>query len=397
MFGTSPFDTLLTVAVAEPCAKRTKLLDQRLRIDAGSRVVRRLVVLVDSSAGLANIATTALFVADLIKTITQFLNCIFAESPLTEVAIVTLQAGKAFLENGFSPSMDAHRRALQKEFLAEGALSLCRGLSLALDLFREALASKSMDVVFLNFSNNTVDSTDVFTLAADMVRDGVRLNAVSMACGMHVLDTVTQMTGGTHRIIRRGAFAELYDLLMSFYCTGDAGSTGGAGPRDAAFQVPHDLVAVGFPAQKSLASKATVSHLDSVCFCHGRYNDVYYECPGCKAISCEPRKCQCCGLQLAIYAHLAQSANQYKSPWEPAPCALPPSGSPTPVKAEGTGSPPPPSAAVRCSMCASHLLSGQRAKASATYACADCQKIFCSSCKDFARICLRACPFCGTK
>lgn len=190
---------------AEASAKAKRAAKQRSRANAAGDarlvlsnsylvprqgLIRRIVLLLDSSK-------TSRFPSPELNsayagTLYRFVQGLFAESPLSELALITLQDGKAYVENGFSNSIFIFREIIQNMFVPSGTMSLQAGLSISHELFRQLSPQMTKEVIFINFSSSTIDAGNLEDAVERLRLDDAIFHAVCMGACISVLKNISR-------------------------------------------------------------------------------------------------------------------------------------------------------------------------------------------------------------
>jgi len=298
-------------------------------------LIRRIILLLDSSyaSRFPSPETNSAYAGALYR----FVQGLFAESPLCELALITLQDGKAYVENGFSNSIFIFREVIQNKFVPSGTMSLQAGLSISHELFRQLNPQVTKEVIFINFSNSTVDAGNLEETVEKLRLDDAIFHAVCMGACISVLKNITKnCRDGNFEILDSGDMEGLEQFLgkickpPSFLdhrvpsehrdryvanvpeaegdpdanSEADIGTSGSRKSRQASTQLR-----VGFPTRYTYTEPVP-------CFCHGRNAEVLYKCPGCGAYLCGTSTCPVCKLYLIIYPTLARSSLNFRETWK---------------------------------------------------------------------------------
>ncbi|EFO64989.1 TFIIH P44 [Giardia lamblia P15] len=303
---------------------QTQKLFKRLTPNQQSQVgiFHHVVLIIDSSESLP-----LTYLSEFVNSLFLYVQFILSHRPLIRVAFMTLQNSLCYLELRFSSNLSAFEEVLRDGFRPSGHIALATGLDQAYDLLMNSgSAASSRRILYINFSNATLDSLDIFSVLEKLFAAQIQVDVVSLTNSFGVLDHISRTTGGRHLIVDREIKGGLLNLLKRLELRSeDAKIMQSKGEGTLNLQMSHNQIITDAKCTKDtvLASNTEEGkfimvgfpvHIcdDAICFCHNRHGTGFYECPFCYAIVCDISECVCCGLQLVMYPNLYRGALLHK-------------------------------------------------------------------------------------
>lgn len=276
-------------------------------------IFHHVVLIIDSSESLP-----LTYLSEFVNSLFLYVQFMLSHRPLIRVAFMTLQNSLCYLEVRFSSNLSAFEEVLKDGFRPSGHAALATGLDQAYELLTSSKsAASSLRILYINFSNATMDSLDIFSILEKLVAAQIQVDVVSLTNSFAVLDYISRKTGGRHLIVDRETKGGLLNLLKRLElrsanitilqskerCFLNSDAMDHQSEARSSNIEGGSFIMVGFPV-----------HLcdDAICFCHNRHGTGFYECPFCYAVVCDIAECVCCGLQLVIYPNLYRGALLHK-------------------------------------------------------------------------------------
>lgn len=356
-------------------------------------IFHHVVLIIDSSEALP-----LTYLSEFVNSLFLYTQFMLSHRPLIRVAFMTLQNSLCYLELRFSSNLSAFEEVLRDGFRPSGHVALATGLDQAYELLMSSKsAASSLRILYINFSNATMDSLDIFNVLDKLVAAQIQVDVVSLTNSFGVLDHISRRTGGRHLIVDREAKGGLLNLLKRLELRsedvrtvrpkGEGALNAEALSHQSVDSSPNveegSFIMVGFPV-----------HIcdDAICFCHNRHGIGFYECPFCYAVVCDIAECVCCGLQLVMYPNLYRGALLHKRALSFKKLDLSTSPEGATGEANKTEEGKHTKARNTCSLCRMHY--GTDADTT-QYVCYLCSAPFCKSCSELLLEAKVACPVCG--
>lgn len=293
---------------------QTQKLFKRLAPSQQSQVgiFRHVVLIIDSSESLP-----LTYLSEFVNSLFLYVQFILSHRPLIRVAFMTLQNSLCYLELRFSSNLSAFEEVLRDGFRPSGHIALATGLDQAYELLmNNKSAASSRRILYVNFSNATLDSLDIFSVLEKLLAAQIQVDIVSLTNRFGVLDHISRVTGGRHLIVDRDVKGGLLNLLKRLELRSEDTRlmhSKGREEHSLNLQASHNQTATDTEGGKFIMVGFPV-HIcdDAICFCHNRHGTGFYECPFCYAVVCDISECVCCGLQLVMYPNLYRGALLHK-------------------------------------------------------------------------------------
>ncbi len=275
-------------------------------------IMRHVVLLLDWSSSVsvaasknAGTSSDLSFATKLMrKAVLAFISLFFDQSPVSQLAILSLRDGISVPLSPMSATIADHESAVAR-LLADppsGELSLQNGLRVARNMLEYVPAHGTREVVVLQFALSTVDPGDIFAEIVALRSATVRVSTVSYSGELAICARIAKETGGTCQVSLNDD--HFFELLLRHVSPPEIGGLNTARSSTLSF-----LIQMGFPLAHGTSGNAS-----DLCACHARPlisnadGGGGHTCPKCSARVCHlPCDCPICGLTLISAPHLAKS------------------------------------------------------------------------------------------
>lgn len=218
----------------------------------------------------------------------KFIREFFDQNPISHLGIIVTANGVATKLTDLAGSPDRHIARLRHIADEGGEPSLQNALQIALASLAFVPKYGSREIVCIMASLTTCDPSNIHDTVAELRRERVRCNVISLSAEVAIYKHLATRT--------RGAFVVpmhvegFRDALLDF-----------TSPPPTTDRTKATLVQMGFP-------RAHQSEHPLLCVCHRELRHGAFQCPRCHARCCElPTTCLVCGLSLLSSPHLARS------------------------------------------------------------------------------------------
>ncbi|MFH4975800.1 hypothetical protein AB6A40_002509 [Gnathostoma spinigerum] len=331
--------------------RKRRLVDRPTKIRLG--IMRYVFIVIDTSLAMSKKVMLPSRLSVAVKILNQFLDKFCEQNPISQVGIIICKDKRAEILVSLNGNMRCVKDALSTltEQNCYGEFSLQNSLQLAMSSLKGYPGHASREIITIMASMSTCDPSNIFGTIELLRRANIRCSVISLNAEVFVCKKLCMSTSGRYDVVLDKSH---FELLMNSHTN----------PPVSKRSMECSVVRMGFPSHQNIVTPA-------FCQCHvsdPRPGDGRgFLCLQCGARYCSlPVECRVCKMMLISAPQLARASLHL-----------------TPLAAFKEVD----SSSGQCFGCSRPL----DAK---SYACKQCETLFCIDCDLLLHESLQICPAC---